>query len=46
MIIKLRNIHAKLKLLIQNICVLLANGNETMWNGMGFGVRGRVSYKG
>jgi hypothetical protein len=26
--------------------MLLANGNETMWNGTGFGVRGRVSYKG
>jgi hypothetical protein len=46
MIIELRNIHAKWKLLIENTCMLLANENETMWTGMGFGVRGHVTYKG
>jgi hypothetical protein len=33
MIIELRNIHAKWKVLIENTCMLLANENETMWNG-------------
>jgi hypothetical protein len=46
MIIELRNIHARRKLLIENTCMLLANGNETWWNGMGFGVDGRVTNKG
>jgi hypothetical protein len=45
MIIELRNIHAKWKLLIENTCTLLANENETMRNGTGFGVCGRVTYK-
>jgi hypothetical protein len=43
MIIELRNIHAKGKLLIENTCRLLANGNETVWIGTGFGVYGRVT---
>jgi hypothetical protein len=43
MIIELRNIHAKWKLLIENTCML---ENETVWNGTGFGVRGRVTNKG
>jgi hypothetical protein len=38
MIIELRHIHAKWKVLIENICILLANGNETVWIGMGFGM--------
>jgi hypothetical protein len=46
MIIELRNIHARWKLLIENTCMLLANGNETMWNGTDFGAHGRVTSKG
>jgi hypothetical protein len=46
MIIELRNIHAKWKVLIENTCMLLANGNETVWIGMRFGVCGRVTNKG
>jgi hypothetical protein len=45
MIIELRNIHAKWKLLIGNTCMLLANGNETMWSRTGFGVHGCVTNK-
>jgi hypothetical protein len=45
MTIELRNIHAMWKLLIENTCMLLANENEIMGNGMRFGVRGRVTYK-
>jgi hypothetical protein len=33
MIIELGNIHAKWKLLIESACMLLANGNVTMWIG-------------
>jgi hypothetical protein len=46
MIIELRNIHAMWKLLIENTCMLRANGNKTMWNRMGFGVHGCVTNKG
>jgi hypothetical protein len=46
MIIELGNIHAKWKLLIEDTCMLTANGNETMWNGREFGVYGRVTNKG
>jgi hypothetical protein len=46
MIIELGNIHAKWKLLIEDTCMLLANGNETMWNGTEFGEYGRVTNKG
>jgi hypothetical protein len=46
MIIELRNIHAKWKLLIENTCMLLANGNETVWIGIEFGVCGCVTNKG
>jgi hypothetical protein len=46
MIIELRNIRARWKLLIENTCMLLANGNETMWNGTGFGVHGCITNKG
>jgi hypothetical protein len=46
MIIELGNIHVKWKLLIEGTCMLLANDNETMWNGTGFGVHGRVINKG
>ena len=46
MIIELRKIHAKWKVLIGNICMLLANGNESMWIGTGFGMCGRVTNKG
>ena len=46
MIIELENIHAKWKVLIENTCMLLANGNETVWIGTGFGGCGRVTYKG
>jgi hypothetical protein len=46
MIIELRNIHARWKLLIENTCMLLVNGNETMWDGMGFGSHGCVTNKG
>jgi hypothetical protein len=45
MIIELGNIHAKWKLLIGNTCMLLVNGNETMWDGTLFGVCGRVTNK-
>jgi hypothetical protein len=38
MIIELETIHAKWKVLIENTCMLLANGNETVWIGTGFGV--------
>jgi hypothetical protein len=46
MIIELGNIHAEWKLLIEGTCMLLVNGNETMWNGKGLGVYGRVTNKG
>jgi hypothetical protein len=46
MIIELGNIHAKWKLLIEDTCMLTANGNETMWNGTEFGVYGSVTNKG
>jgi hypothetical protein len=46
MIIELRSIHARWKLLIENICMLLANENETVWIGTRFGVHRRVTYKG
>jgi hypothetical protein len=46
MIIELGNIHAKWKLLIEGTCILLANENETMWNGRGFGMYGHVTNKG
>jgi hypothetical protein len=46
MIIELGNIHAKLKVLIENTCMLLANGNETVWIGTGFGMYGHVTNKG
>ena len=46
MIIELGNIHAKLKVLIENTCMLLANGNESMWIGTEFGMCGRVTNKG
>jgi hypothetical protein len=46
MIIELRNLHARWKLLIENICILLASENETMWNVTGFGMCGRVTNKG
>ena len=43
MIIELGNIHAKWKVLIENTCMLLANGNETVWIGTGFGMYGQVT---
>jgi hypothetical protein len=46
MIIELRNIHARWKLLIENTWMLIANGNETMWIGTGFGAHGRVTNTG
>jgi hypothetical protein len=46
MIIELENIHAKWEVLIENTCMLLANGNETVWIGRGFGMCGRVINKG
>jgi hypothetical protein len=46
MIIELRNTHARWKLLIKNTCMLLVNGNKTMWNRMGFGVHRHVTNKG
>jgi hypothetical protein len=46
MIIELGNIHAKWKLLIEGTCMLLANRNETMWNGTGIGVYRSVTNKG
>ena len=45
MIIELENIHAKWKVLIENTCMLPANGNETVWTGTEFGVYGRVTNK-
>jgi hypothetical protein len=33
MIIELGNIHAKWEVLIENICMLLANRNVTVWTG-------------
>jgi hypothetical protein len=38
MIIELGNIHAKWKLLIESTCMLLVNGNVTVWIGTWFGV--------
>jgi hypothetical protein len=46
MIIELRNIHAKWKPLIENICLLLANENETVWNVTEFGMCRRATNKG
>jgi hypothetical protein len=46
MIIELENIHAKWKVLIENTCMLLANGNGTVWIGTGLGVCGRFTNKG
>jgi hypothetical protein len=46
MIIELGNIHVKWKLLIENVCMLLANGNVTGWIGTWFGVHGHVINKG
>jgi hypothetical protein len=46
MIIELGNIHAKWKLLREGTCMLLVNGDETMWDGTGFGVHGHVTNKG
>ena len=46
MIIELGNIHAKWKLLIENTCMLLANGNESMWIGTEFGMCRHVTNKG
>jgi hypothetical protein len=46
MIIELGNIQAKWRLLIETTCMLLANGNETMWNRTRFGACGRVTNKG
>jgi hypothetical protein len=46
MIIELKNIHARWRLLIESTCMLLANGNETVWIVTGFGMRGRVTNKG
>jgi hypothetical protein len=45
-IIELGNIHAKWKLLIEDTYMLAANGNETIWNGMEFGVYEHVTNKG
>jgi hypothetical protein len=46
MLIELRNIHARWQLLIENTCMLQANGNETMWTRTGFRVHRRVTNKG
>jgi hypothetical protein len=46
MIIELGNIHAKCKLLIESTCMLVANGNVTMWIRTWFEVHGRVTNKG
>jgi hypothetical protein len=46
MIIELGNIHAKWKLLIESTCMLLANGNVTMWKGTWFRVCRHVTHKG
>jgi hypothetical protein len=40
MIIGLENIYPKWKLLIENTCMLLANGNVTVWIGTCFGMCG------
>jgi hypothetical protein len=45
MIIELR-IHVKWKLLIESTCILLVNGNVTVWIGTCFGMCGRVTDKG
>jgi hypothetical protein len=45
MIIELGNIHVKWKLLIEDTCMLLANGNETMSDRTGFGVYQRDTNK-
>jgi hypothetical protein len=45
MIIELGNIHAKWKLLIENVCMLLANENVTVWTGTWFGVCRHVTNK-
>jgi hypothetical protein len=46
MIIELRNVHAKWKLFIESTCMLLANGNVTVWIGTWFGVHRHVTNKG
>jgi hypothetical protein len=46
MIIELGSIHARWKLLKEGTCMLLANENETMRNGMGFRMYGHVTNKG
>jgi hypothetical protein len=45
MIIELGSIHTKWKLLIQDICMLVVNGNVTVGIGTWFGVHGRVTNK-
>jgi hypothetical protein len=45
MIIELGNIHAKWKLFIESSCMLLANGNVTVWIGTWFGVCRHVTNK-
>jgi hypothetical protein len=45
MIIELGNIHAKWKLLIEDICMLVANGNVTVWIRTWFRVHRRVTNK-
>jgi hypothetical protein len=46
MIIELGNIHVKWKLLIENVCMLLANENVTVWIRTWSGVCGNVTNKG
>jgi hypothetical protein len=46
MIIELENIHEKWKLLIESTCMLLANGNVTVWIGIWFRVCRCVTNKG
>jgi hypothetical protein len=46
MIIELGNIHVKWKLLIEGTCMLLANGNVTVWIGTWFRVRRYITNKG
>jgi hypothetical protein len=46
MIIELGNIHVKWKLLIGSTCMLLVNGNVTVWIGTWFRVCGQVTNKG
>jgi hypothetical protein len=46
MIIELGNIHAKWKLLIESTCMLLMDGNVTVWIGSWFRVYGHVTNKG